>query len=138
MQNSLCSHKLSPSIFSLSLAWLDFNTYFCSFLFSRYVENTFSSIINVESIHFNKLYLKQVKFTGVWQLFKVCFMTFKTLLLFALRLLLKPICCFQHCEPCQKPLSWTGPPPSEGGQGDWWQPLKEMWHDGHYPTSHKE
>jgi len=44
---------------------------------------------------------------------------------------------WKKCEPCQKPFSWTGPPPSEGGQGDWWTPLREVWHDGHSATSFK-
>uniref|UniRef100_H2YJ08 L-rhamnose mutarotase n=1 Tax=Ciona savignyi TaxID=51511 RepID=H2YJ08_CIOSA len=35
------------------------------------------------------------------------------------------------CEPCQSPLNWEGPPPSEGGKGDWWQPMEEVFHDGH-------
>ena len=33
-----------------------------------------------------------------------------------------------HCEPCQQPLHWEGPPPSQGGTGhpdykdQWWSP----------------
>ena len=33
-----------------------------------------------------------------------------------------------YCEPCQEPLHWSGPPPSQGGAGDpahpgeWWSP----------------
>ncbi|XP_078481443.1 uncharacterized protein LOC108950150 [Ciona intestinalis] len=41
------------------------------------------------------------------------------------------------CEPCQTPLSWEGPPPSEGGKGDWWKPMDECFHDGHPATSYK-
>ncbi|XP_039254474.2 L-rhamnose mutarotase-like [Styela clava] len=41
------------------------------------------------------------------------------------------------CEPCQKPLQWDGPPPSQGGTGgDWWAPLEEVFHDNHTPTSY--
>lgn len=39
-------------------------------------------------------------------------------------------------EPCQESLEWTGPPPSEGGEGgNWWSPMEEMFHDGH-PSTH--
>eukprot|EP00755_Sulcionema_specki_P013415 Sspe_Gene.53900::Locus_29772_Transcript_1_1_Confidence_1.000_Length_737::g.53900::m.53900 len=31
---------------------------------------------------------------------------------------------WSFCEPCQEPLKWSGPPPSQGGKGDWWSPLK--------------
>lgn len=43
------------------------------------------------------------------------------------------------CEPCQESLEWTGPPPSEGGQGgNWWAPMEEVFHDGHPATQYKE
>lgn len=43
------------------------------------------------------------------------------------------------CEPCQESLDWTGPPPSEGGQGgNWWAPIEEVFHDGHSATQYKE
>ena len=42
------------------------------------------------------------------------------------------------CEPCQKPLVWDGKPPSEGGHGNWWYPLEEVFHDGLPATSYKE
>eukprot|EP00004_Rigifila_ramosa_P028102 TRINITY_DN9439_c0_g1_i1.p2 TRINITY_DN9439_c0_g1~~TRINITY_DN9439_c0_g1_i1.p2 ORF type:complete len:137 (-),score=20.62 TRINITY_DN9439_c0_g1_i1:190-579(-) len=32
------------------------------------------------------------------------------------------------CEPCQQPLEWEGPPPSEGGKGNWWHPIDEVFH----------
>lgn len=41
-----------------------------------------------------------------------------------------------YCEPCQAPLHWTGPPPSQGGTGDprhpgeWWSPLTCVNHCG--------
>lgn len=41
-----------------------------------------------------------------------------------------------HCEPCQVPLHWDGPPPSQGGQGhtdhpgQWWAPLTQVNHCG--------
>ncbi|CAH1772707.1 unnamed protein product [Owenia fusiformis] len=42
---------------------------------------------------------------------------------------------WKECEPCQEPLQWTGPPPSEGGSGGeggaWWKPMEELFHDGH-------
>ena len=37
-----------------------------------------------------------------------------------------------YCEPCQEPLHWRGPPPSQGGKGDpaypgeWWSPLRHV------------
>ncbi|CAK8683499.1 unnamed protein product [Clavelina lepadiformis] len=42
------------------------------------------------------------------------------------------------CEPCQESLNWEGPPPSEGGTGgSWWQPLEEVFHDGHPAATYK-
>lgn len=41
-------------------------------------------------------------------------------------------------EEFQVPISWEGPPPSEGGDGgsgSWWEPLEELFHNGHEPTS---
>ena len=41
-----------------------------------------------------------------------------------------------YCEPCQEPLHWSGPPPSQGGAGDpahpgeWWSPLLQVNHCG--------
>lgn len=39
-----------------------------------------------------------------------------------------------YCEPCQDPLTWEGPPPSQGGTGGpggaWWAPLKCLNHCG--------
>jgi hypothetical protein len=41
-----------------------------------------------------------------------------------------------HCEVCQTPLHWTGPPPSQSGAGDpahpgqWWAPLRQVNHCG--------
>ena len=46
-----------------------------------------------------------------------------------------------HCEPCQAPLHWKGPPPSQGGGGDpsypgqWWSPLKQVNHCGAWATA---
>ena len=40
-------------------------------------------------------------------------------------------------EEFQVPLSWSGPPPSEGGtggDGEWWESLEELFHNGHTPT----
>ena len=40
------------------------------------------------------------------------------------------------CEPCQEPLHWKGPPPSQGGDGhpaypgQWWSPLRQVNHCG--------
>ncbi|KXS14571.1 hypothetical protein M427DRAFT_44977 [Gonapodya prolifera JEL478] len=31
-------------------------------------------------------------------------------------------------EEFQVPFSWTGPAPSQGGKGDWWQPMSEVFH----------
>ena len=45
------------------------------------------------------------------------------------------------CEPCQQPLHWKGPPPSQGGTGDaehpgqWWSPLKLVNHCGGWATA---
>jgi len=45
------------------------------------------------------------------------------------------------CEPCQEPLHWQGPPPSQGGTGDpkypgeWWAPLKQVNHCGGWSTA---
>ena len=41
------------------------------------------------------------------------------------------------CEPHQKPIEHEGKPPSEGGQGNWWYPCAETWHDGLSATSYK-
>ena len=41
-------------------------------------------------------------------------------------------------EEFQVPISWEGPPPSEGGDvgaGSWWEPLEELFHNGYEPTS---
>ena len=41
-------------------------------------------------------------------------------------------------EEFQVPISWEGPPPSEGGDGgagSWWEPLEELFHNGHEPAS---
>lgn len=41
------------------------------------------------------------------------------------------------CEPCQRPLQWSGAPPSAGGSGEregdaWWSGLDEVFHcDAH-------
>ena len=40
-----------------------------------------------------------------------------------------------YCEPCQQPLSWSGPPPSQGGKGEWWSPLKQVNHCGGWSTA---
>ena len=46
-----------------------------------------------------------------------------------------------YCEPCQVPLHWQGPPPSQGGTGDpnypgqWWSPLKHVNSCGAWATS---
>ena len=46
-----------------------------------------------------------------------------------------------YCEPCQTPLHWKGPPPSQGGQGapgyegQWWAPLQQVNHCGAWSTS---
>lgn len=44
-----------------------------------------------------------------------------------------------HCEPCQEPFQWTGPPPSQGGTGGeggaWWAPMKCLNHCGGWPTA---
>ena len=46
---------------------------------------------------------------------------------------------WKECEPCQESLEWTGPPPSEGGQGgSWWAPMEEVFHNGHPATQYKE
>ena len=42
------------------------------------------------------------------------------------------------CEPCQKPLQWEGKPPSEGGKGDWWYPMEEVFHDGLSAIAYKD
>ena len=45
------------------------------------------------------------------------------------------------CEPCQEPLHWTGPPPSQGGRGDpghpgeWWAPMRMVNHCGGWSTA---
>lgn len=45
-----------------------------------------------------------------------------------------------YCEPCQEPLHWRGPPPSQGGTGDaayagqWWAPLRQVNHCGAWAT----
>merc|ERR1712217_136410 len=45
------------------------------------------------------------------------------------------------CEPCQEPLHWEGPPPSQGGSGDpryegqWWAPMKLVNHCGGWSTA---
>ena len=41
-------------------------------------------------------------------------------------------------EEFQVPLSWQGAPPSQGGSGgtgSWWEPLEELFHNKHEPTS---
>lgn len=46
-----------------------------------------------------------------------------------------------QCEPCQEPFSqWIAgsPPPSEGGQGDWWAPLVNLTHCGHWPVEYSD
>jgi hypothetical protein len=41
------------------------------------------------------------------------------------------------CEPCQIPLLWEGVPPSQGGKGgDWWAPMEELFHCGHFSTAY--
>lgn len=48
---------------------------------------------------------------------------------------------WSHCEPCQEPLHWRGPPPSQGGLGDpahpgeWWSPLQLVTHCGGWATA---
>jgi len=44
----------------------------------------------------------------------------------------------QVCEPCQQPLNWSGPPPSQGGTGpgQWWASMEELFHDGHPATEY--
>jgi len=35
---------------------------------------------------------------------------------------------WEVCEPCQHPLNWSGPPPSQGGTGpgQWWASMEEV------------
>lgn len=44
-----------------------------------------------------------------------------------------------HCEPCQEPLQWEGPPPSQGGTGGpggaWWASMTCLNHCGGWPTA---
>ena len=46
-----------------------------------------------------------------------------------------------YCEPCQVPLHWKGPPPSQGGVGDpehpgeWWAPMVQVNHCGGWSTA---
>ena len=52
---------------------------------------------------------------------------------------------WSHCEPCQRPARWAGPPPSQGGDGaaadvgappgDWWASLKLVGHCGAWATA---
>ena len=42
---------------------------------------------------------------------------------------------WSYCEPCQEPLHWEGPPPSQGGTGDWWSPMKCLNHCGAWPVA---
>eukprot|EP01062_Namystynia_karyoxenos_P067466 TRINITY_DN61422_c0_g1_i1.p2 TRINITY_DN61422_c0_g1~~TRINITY_DN61422_c0_g1_i1.p2 ORF type:complete len:226 (+),score=90.08 TRINITY_DN61422_c0_g1_i1:76-678(+) len=44
---------------------------------------------------------------------------------------------WSHCEPCQEPFHWTGPPPSQGGcGGNWWAPLKLLNSCGAWPVDY--
>jgi len=44
---------------------------------------------------------------------------------------------WSYCEPCQDPLHWDGPPPSQGGSnGNWWEPLVCVNHCGAWPTEY--
>ena len=51
---------------------------------------------------------------------------------------------WSHCEPCQEPLHWKGPPPSQGGKGDpdfldeWWSPMKMLNHCGGWATAYSQ
>ena len=41
-------------------------------------------------------------------------------------------------EQFQVPLSWHGPPPSQGGDGgEWWESLEELFHNGHEPANYR-
>ena len=41
-----------------------------------------------------------------------------------------------ECEPCQQPLQWSGPVPSQGGSGDWWAPMECVFQCGALPMSY--
>eukprot|EP00512_Aurantiochytrium_limacinum_P000530 CAMPEP_0171493308 /NCGR_PEP_ID=MMETSP0958-20121227/4892_1 /TAXON_ID=87120 /ORGANISM="Aurantiochytrium limacinum, Strain ATCCMYA-1381" /LENGTH=210 /DNA_ID=CAMNT_0012026921 /DNA_START=233 /DNA_END=865 /DNA_ORIENTATION=- len=45
---------------------------------------------------------------------------------------------WSFCEPCQEPLKWEGPPPSEGGTGgmggEWWASMTNINHCGAWPV----
>eukprot|EP01065_Artemidia_motanka_P053101 TRINITY_DN9772_c0_g1_i1.p1 TRINITY_DN9772_c0_g1~~TRINITY_DN9772_c0_g1_i1.p1 ORF type:complete len:197 (+),score=45.52 TRINITY_DN9772_c0_g1_i1:79-669(+) len=44
---------------------------------------------------------------------------------------------WSHCEPCQQPFHWDGPPPSQGGKGgEWWAPLKCLTSCGAWPVDY--
>mmetsp|Transcript_2926 Transcript_2926/g.4204 ORF Transcript_2926/g.4204 Transcript_2926/m.4204 type:complete len:196 (-) Transcript_2926:1140-1727(-) len=44
---------------------------------------------------------------------------------------------WSYCEPCQDPLNWSGPPPSQGGtDGEWWAPLECLNHCGAWPVEY--
>ncbi|KAJ9446721.1 L-rhamnose mutarotase [Diplonema papillatum] len=45
---------------------------------------------------------------------------------------------WSYCEPCQEPLHWSGPPPSQGGKGEWWAPLKPLNHCGAWPIAYAD
>merc|ERR1711907_670469 len=40
------------------------------------------------------------------------------------------------CENCQDPVKWKGPLPSEGGKGEWWSQMEELFHSGTYATQY--
>ena len=48
---------------------------------------------------------------------------------------------WSYCEPCQEPMHWVGPPPSQGGTGDarypgqWWAPLQQLNSCGAWSTA---
>ena len=44
---------------------------------------------------------------------------------------------YKICESCQVPLHhWEGLPPSQGGQGEWWSPMEELFHCGHFAVAY--
>ena len=47
---------------------------------------------------------------------------------------------WSFCEPCQEPLQWSGPPPSQGGSGgpggQWWSDLELLNSCGAWPVEY--
>lgn len=46
---------------------------------------------------------------------------------------------WSFCEPCQEPLNWSGPPPSQGGTGNggqWWAELELINSCGAWPVEY--